>query len=353
MTIRGCCFPLLLVAASCAVSSPGHDAPTPPVPDVPPEDLVEVGEVKGDGSTFDAHNLIDDTSFTDEHFMTVAEVQGFFETSPYGTRSFLADYQTGGWSVAELIVDAAAAHELSPIVLLVKLQVETGLVSKTVVPSASRLAAAMGCGCPDGGSCASATSGFEAQIRCAADVFRDYLDDLAEGGSTIAGWRVGVAKRTLDGSWITPRNRATAALYTYTPWVLPGRGGNWLFWNVYRKYARHVLEGRPNFHWIGGTCDGLEQCPVDGGQCLSQWSDGLCTQPCTGTCPDSTAPFTSVTFCADLGSLLGLGPRGYCLSRCDEDVYPDNGGCRAGFSCSSARRFGDPDVSKWVCWPDG
>jgi glycosyltransferase involved in cell wall biosynthesis len=50
--------------------------------------------------------------------------------------------------VAELIVDAATQKQLSPIVLLVKLQVETGLVSKTVTPTAATLNRAMGCGCP-------------------------------------------------------------------------------------------------------------------------------------------------------------------------------------------------------------
>lgn len=342
----------LLLAVSCAVASGNDESIEPPVPDVHPEDLVEVSDIKGDGSSFDAADLMDDASFTDEHFMTQAEVQSFFESTPYGSRSFLADFSTNGHSVAEIVVDAASSHQLSPMVLLVKLQVETGLVSKTVVPSVARLNVAMGCGCPDGGSCASATSGFESQIRCAADVFRQYLDDLDANGSTIAGWKVGTAKRTLDGVWVTPRSRATAALYTYTPWVLVGRGGNWLFWNVYRKYARHVLEGRPNYHWVGGTCDSLDDCPLEHAQCLGQIPAGLCSQPCQGTCPDSTAPFTSVTFCADLGSQLGIGPQGYCLSRCDEEVYEENGGCRDGFQCGSAARFGDPSVTKWVCWPE-
>jgi hypothetical protein len=351
MTARASWLVPALFAASCAVATGDGGEPEPPTADVPPEDLVEVSDIKGDGGSFRAADLMDDASFTDDHFMTRAEVQAFFESTPYGSRSFLADFSTGGRSVAELIVNAAADKQISPIVLLVKLQVETGLVSKTVTPSAAILNRAMGCGCPDGGSCASATSGFEKQIRCAADVFRDYLDDLDSDGATIAGWKVGTGKRTLDGVWVSPRNRATAALYTYTPWVLPGSGGNWLFWNIYKRYTRHLLEGRPNYHWVGGPCDSLADCPLDGGQCLTQLRDGLCTQPCVGTCPDSNAPFTSVTFCADLGSRLGGSPQGYCLSRCDDDLYQTNSGCRPGFLCDSASRFGDPGVTKWVCWP--
>ena len=34
---------------------------------------------------------------------------------------------------------------------------------------------------------------------------------------------------------------ATAALYAYTPWVLVGRGGTWLVWNVTKKYANHAI----------------------------------------------------------------------------------------------------------------
>jgi hypothetical protein len=332
-------------------ASGGGDEVTPPDVDVPPEDLVEVSDIKGDGSSFDPADLIDDASFTDRHFMTEAEVQAFFAATPYGTRSFLADFSTNGRSVAELIVEAATTYGLSPIVLIVKLQVESGLVSKTEPPSPTTINRAMGCGCRDGNGCATAPEGFEKQIRCAAEVFRQYLDDLDQDGATIAGWRVGSGKRTLDPLWIVPQNRATAALYTYTPWVLRGTGGNWLFWNVYKRYTRHLLAGRPNHHWVGGPCDALAECPLVAGQCLGQVTDGLCTQPCSGTCPDSTAPYTSVTFCADLGSLLGGGPQGFCLSRCDEDIYPDNEGCRAGFQCGPAARFGDPSVSKWVCWP--
>jgi hypothetical protein len=46
-----------------------------------------------------------------------------------------------------------------------------------------------------------------------------YFADLDAKGETIAEWAVGRRKRTLDPCSVTPRNRATAALYTYTPWV--------------------------------------------------------------------------------------------------------------------------------------
>ncbi len=48
-------------------------------------------------------------------------------------------------------------------------------------------------------------------------------------------------RRTLDPRPITPKNRAPASLYAYTPWVLVNRGGNWLVWSVTRKYVRHAI----------------------------------------------------------------------------------------------------------------
>ena len=54
-------------------------------------------------------------------------------------------------------------------------------------------------------------------------------------------FRVGHSSRTLDPKTVTPVTSATAALYAYTPWVLVGRGGTWLVWNVTKKYANHAI----------------------------------------------------------------------------------------------------------------
>jgi hypothetical protein len=345
----------LALCAACAVPVADSETIEPPVPDVPPEDLVPAASVKGDGAAFDAGLLMDDTAFADPYAMTAQDLQAFFEHTPYGTRSFFADYRHGGHSVAELVAAAAQQHRVSPMVLLVKLQVEMGLVSKTQTPSQYKLDRAMGCGCLSSSNCDSFL-GLGEQIDCAARVFRSYLDDLASSGETIAGWSVGRATRSLDHVWVTPASRATAALYTYTPWVQQGYGGNWLFWNVYHKYARHFRDGRPNYHWIGGPCAGSEMCPVDGGICEQQVDGGLCTLPCDRICPDSKAPYTAVTFCVDVGAAQDGPAAGRCLARCDEDLhpasaYPGTEGCRLGFECRLTARFGEPSVLKRVCWP--
>jgi hypothetical protein len=217
--------------AGCAAGEEdeGHDEPT--------DYEVDPDDGKGDGvlATFNQHNVVGDDLFTGT--MTVADVQKFFEQSPYGNRSWLADYKVNGVSAAQLVVNAATAEGVSPLMLLSRMQVEASLVSKSVKPSAFRIDRALGCGCPDGSGCSSAYRGFGPQLVCGARIMKQGYDgSVASNGL----WVKGVAKRTLDPRTVTPVNHATASLYAYTPWVLVGSGGNWLVWNVTRKYVRHA-----------------------------------------------------------------------------------------------------------------
>lgn len=192
---------------------------------------------KSDGETFNQHNVLPDELYTDADAMTVEDVQAFFESSPYNNRSWLADYSVDGVSAAQLVIDAATTHQIHPLVLIGRMQVEASLVSKTVKPSQSRIDKALGCGCPDGSGCSSQFRGLGKQLECGATIMRKWFDGSVDGTGL---WRVGVSKRTLDPRTITPVNHATSSLYAYTPWVLVGRGGNWLVWNVTRKYVRHA-----------------------------------------------------------------------------------------------------------------
>jgi len=319
---------------------------------VPPEDLVEVVPVKGDGAVFNRHLLIDDGVFADPAYLTVAQIQAFFEATPYGTRSFLADHSEAGLSAAEILAEAGTRHGINPLVLLVKLQVETGLVSKTSHPGSHLVDRAMGCACPDGGGCSALQAGFSEQIDCAGGLFRKYLDEIAGTGKTWTGWGPDRLKYTSDDVDVVPKNAATAALYTYTPWVLRGTGGNWLFWNVYKRYSRHLLATNPNHHWIGGACAADPVCSFDEGVCLMPPEVGVCSRPCQGYCPDTIAPYASVTFCVDLGTPMSGIPGGWCVARCDNDLYPDTDGCPVGFDCLLSERYLHPETSKYVCWPN-
>lgn len=224
---------LFCVLAACTAGEEaeetGHDEPS--------DYEVDPDDGKGDGvsATFNQNDVVGDDVFTGS--MTVAEVQKFFEQSPYGNRSWLADYAVGGKSAAQLVVDAATAERVSPMMLVARMQVEASLVSKTARPTQYRIDRALGCGCPDGSGCSASYRGFGPQLVCGAKILRKWYDGSV---SASGDWRKGVARRTLDPRTVTPANHATASLYAYTPWVLVGSGGNWLVWNVTRKYVRHA-----------------------------------------------------------------------------------------------------------------
>ena len=343
-----------LLAVSLTACGAEQESDRRPVVDVPAEDLIPVDVGKGDGSFFFPNRLIDDAVFEDAGYLSAQDVQAFFEKTPYrGSRSFLADYEPDGVAASKALVDGAKARGINPLVLLVKLQVEAGIVSKTERPSDHLLDRALGCACPDNAPCDPARQGFAAQVDCAASVFGRYLDDLDEDGATISGWAVEETKETLDEVKVTPANRATAALYTYTPWVLEGEGGNWLFWNILRRYMRHILAEKPNHRWIGGPCASEDDCSLEGSVCLRSGGIGLCSKTCDRLCPDSASLYTSGTFCTALNVSLEGEPSGFCVSNCDEALFPDTGGCRQGFVCTEATRFAEVEVQREVCLPEG
>ena len=113
----------------------------------------------------------------------------------------------------------------------------------------------------------------------------------------------------------------------------------------------------------GSECEGTvpvewNAIPEDAGD--AGWgtplaTGGTCTAPCDLYCEDSSNPFTSTTFCAALQEpLLESDPdEGWCVARCDLELFPENEGCAEGFTCAPARRANDPLTVKDVCWPHG
>jgi len=222
-----------LPVAGCLSGPQGELGPDPS--DLEP---VEVEDGKADGvpKTFDRNRI-----FPDELFLAdgpdAAAVQRFLEDTPYGTRSWLASRTIGGRPAAEIIVDAARAQGINPALLLVRFQVEGSFVSRAGDPG--KLADfALGCGCSDAAlNCADTFRGLDRQLACSAATLRRWYDASADG---TGGWRLGRTRASLDGLKVTPATHATASLYAYTPWVLPGQGGNWLVWNVSRRYLAHL-----------------------------------------------------------------------------------------------------------------
>lgn len=295
-------------------------------------DLEEAVDAKGDGlvARFDPNWLMGDAFFTNHDALTAEGLQAFLELTPYEHRSWLADYRVEGDLVSKRIIEVAHRVRINPLLLLSRMQVEQGLVSREQAPTREKLDSALGCGCPDYRSCYESFMGFEQQLECAGLTLRRLFDESTQG---LGIWNAGQHRKTLDELSVQPANHATAALYAYTPWVLRGRGGNWLVWNITNKFAndlktRGLLTSahddpsclyRSGRAFIGDPCGCASDCSFwVGGQRGSCHEAGFCTLPCEGGCPDLAGE--SPTFCVEDPYNLGVGT---CMAQASEE----NGHC--------------------------
>lgn len=223
---------------------------------------------------FDAGDIIDDALFYDADSMGEAQVQAFVDRVNAGCRTgadgtacasayredsptFAADrYCTRtfagarGDTVASVVAKAAGACGVSPKVLLVMLEKEQGLLTASgSTLSARRYEAAMGYACPDTASCDRRYAGFARQVYGAAHQLRVYRAH-PERYRVRAGAAARIAfhpDASCGAGWVRVRNRATAALYSYTPYqpnraVLAGLPdacssyGNLNFYGYYRAW---------------------------------------------------------------------------------------------------------------------
>lgn len=227
---------LTLAAGMIACSSPA------------PDDEVEGSASKVTRFAFDKNAVLDDVSLGDVDAMNADDMQAFLEETPWGTRSALADYTSNGKTAARIMHDAAVKYGINPLELLVRAQMEQGLVSKTEA-SDDVIDIAFGCGCPHSPVCSDRYMGFENQADCAAGTLSRSMARAVTSTGTVSGWARSRAKETEDGLMITPKNAATAALYTYTPWVgeagggREGVGGASLHFAVWDRFATSVGYG--------------------------------------------------------------------------------------------------------------
>ncbi len=174
-------------------------------------------------------------------------------------------------SAAQMIYDAARRYNISPKILLVKLDTESaGPLTRDKWPLQKQYTYAMGAHCPDSGSGGSANcdanyAGFSLQIAEAAKLLRWYLDSMTQSWwqykkpyqNNYVLWNV--EPRGCGGTDIYLESMGTAALYTYTPYQpnqaalnnMYGTGdncsayGNRNFWRVYND-------------WFGPTNNGVQ-----------------------------------------------------------------------------------------------
>ena len=266
---------LSAVALACLLTFVSVPAPFPPSPALAPA---------ADLSGFQAGNIVTDAVFYDSASMTAAEIQRFLNgrgadcrTATDGTKclkdyrqttttraadSFCARYAgAADESAAVIIAKVARACRINPRVLLVTLQKEQGLVTRTT-PYASKYRIAMGYGCPDGAPCDSLYYGFFNQLYSAAKQFQRYTANPTNykyrpglrtipyqvAGPTAAYFNY--QNRDCGTSSVNILNQATANLYNYTPYqpnaaaLAAGYGegnrcsayGNRNFWNYFTDW---------------------------------------------------------------------------------------------------------------------
>ena len=264
-------------------------------------------------SDWNAGNIIDDSIFTDSQSMSVSQIQAFLNskvplcdtngtngTTLTSRRDYirslgydipltcLKDYYEvpktepgpgvpannyggkpvpdGAKSAAQLIKDAADKYNISPKVLLVKLGTESpGPLTSDDWPILSQYTYAMGAHCPDSGPNGSANcdvnySGFSLQISEAAKLLRGYLDNMTQPWWTykkpyqVNSIHWNVTPSGCGASDVYIENRATAALYTYTPYQPNQAALN----NMYGTGDSCSAYGNRNFwrvfiNWFGNT----------------------------------------------------------------------------------------------------
>lgn len=199
---------------------------------------------------FSAGNIISDAVMSNYNSMSVSDIQNFLTSknpcNDYDYNKYLrlkAAYPNNSWhfenghficlseerfgdgevigsgqTAAEIIHQAAQDYKINPQVLLVLLQKEQGLITDTY-PNQVQYRAATGFGCPDTAACSTKYYGFKNQVRNAASMFREVLN---------GGWSNYPAYKTVyvqynpnpgcGGTNVYIENRATSALYRYTPY---------------------------------------------------------------------------------------------------------------------------------------
>lgn len=233
---------------------------------------------------WNAGNIITDSVFTNKSSMSAGSIQSFLNSkvpncdtwgtqpSEYGggTRrqwaeahgysapfTCLRNYTQGGKSAAQIIYNAAQKYTINPQVLLVLLQKEQGLVTDTW-PLSIQYRSATGYGCPDHAACDADYYGFTNQVDWAAKMFRAILNDSPTWFTPYElGWNYIQynPESSCGGSNVYIQNRATQALYNYTPYQ-PNAGALNAGWGT----AHCGSYGNRNFYlyftsWFGSTRD--------------------------------------------------------------------------------------------------
>ncbi len=186
-------------------------------------------------AAYDPGNLISDAEFTNSQALDAGGVQSFLNARG-GTR--LRTFSERGRTAAQIIADAARNNGINPIVILATIQKEESLVDSNINFD-YRVNWAMGYGVCD--SCSLDDPdvikyrGFTNQIDNGTwQLKRNYSYWAANGSDYNVG-----STMIIDDLAVRFSNRATSALYRYTPHL----HGNENFYNIYNQYRVYTAKG--------------------------------------------------------------------------------------------------------------
>ena len=209
---------------------------------------------------FDPNLLISDAEFIDSNTMTEDQIQDFLVSQGSGLATVDPSRLGSAERAARIIYVEAHNNNINPAVLLTTLQKEESLLSITNNNQdgyQSRLDHAMGYGCPDNGGCSQSYLGFANQVENAAWHFSfNYRRAQGTGYSDYqVGQTVNITSTDHPDMLVTFSNRATAALYRYTPHVYYG---NYNFYTLYQRYLPYfnALSFFQNGQLLAGDWDG-------------------------------------------------------------------------------------------------
>lgn len=233
-------------------------------------------------SDWQAGYIISDGAFTNKNSMSADAIQGFLESKvpscdTWGTQvsefgggtrrqwaeargysppyTCLRDYVDNGKRASQIIYDVAQQFSINPQVLIVLLQKEQSLVTDTW-PLSLQYRSATGYGCPDTAPCDSQYYGLTNQLTWAARMFRAIMNASPTWYTPYVvgnNYILYNPDASCGGSTVNIQNRATQALYNYTPYQ-PNQGALNAGWGT----ASCGAYGNRNFYlyytsWFGST----------------------------------------------------------------------------------------------------
>lgn len=225
-------------------------------------------------SAFSPGNIISDANFYDANAMSQAEIQSFLNARGSALATYRSSFASRGAAISdsakpghvycqaisggqnllasELIYRVQRACGISARAILVTLQKERGLITKSAAQATSSdFKVAMGYACPDTAPCDVTHYGFGNQIYMASYQFQVYrlpqTGFYFQPGTRFVQYH---PNASCGGTNVYIENRATAGLYNYTPYqpnaaslaAYPGEGnscssyGNRNFWFFYYNW---------------------------------------------------------------------------------------------------------------------